>query len=303
MAGWAGSSVEIQAIRERKLVEIAGMMTSEPGQVYSQVMKLEHQIPAGMMQEFVQIIDRPNVDPQIWASAKQKLDEQGVSTKVEIGAYYDPLSPLAELSNLTQFVKFHELVQARLLRELRQFGCMALLGGLFGVLLGGSVGMEFMKIMAIVFLTWKLTKFSVQLVALGQFGMAELGRLRFSVTAGNLVQLLMRIEEKLNYVERRSSSPRDSCGVPSEFQRIVGVSQKIRWDSERTSQGSLGNSTVGPCSSSGTMATSIACSRSRSSRRSGHLNMQESRGSGTSPGTSWRRRRSSEDLARTLRSS
>ena len=39
---------------------------------------------------------------------------------------------------------------------------------------------------------------------LGKFLHAECGRMRFTMTSGNLVQLLMRMEEKLNYMERRS---------------------------------------------------------------------------------------------------
>ena len=37
-----------------------------------------------------------------------------------------------------------------------------------------------------------------------QFVHAELGRIRFAATSGNLVELLIRIEEKCNYMERRS---------------------------------------------------------------------------------------------------
>ena len=218
------SSVEISAHREAKLVEFSSIMTSEPGQIYAQFTRLKHSVAKNTVQQFIKIVERPIAEEDLWEKTQQKLTEQGVRAKFDQAALYDPLSPAAEITNLRQIVKMASLVNERRRGEFMQFMVFGIVGVLIGIIgeYFGFQGVDFMKFYALAGAAWKIMSLCVWLTTVVEFGMAELGRMRFSVISGNVAQLLMRMEEKLNYMERRSNFPRDSYRVPSESQRTVG---------------------------------------------------------------------------------
>ena len=61
--------------------------------------------------------------------------------------------------------------------------------------------MQFVKLYFMIFVAMKFLGEMAASNVTTQFLHAELGRIRFSLTSGNIVQLLMRIEEKCNYME------------------------------------------------------------------------------------------------------
>ena len=193
----------------KKLVELTSFTEAEPGHLYVHFMQKIKKIANKTIKEFVAVCSRPIIDPEIWRATDQKLKEDGVKIKMgEPMQFYDPLSPASEITTFTQAIKCYEQIEKIKGKQFWEI----LMGSVFGILLGAgaakvtktSVALDIVKIYAMTFATvkivWELAACNITM----RFLHAELGRVRFAATSGNLVQLLMRIEEKTNYIERRS---------------------------------------------------------------------------------------------------
>ena len=69
--------------------------------------------------------------------------------------------------------------------------------------------------------------------------LVELGRIRFSVTSGNMAQLLIKLEQRVAYIERRSS---DLMGRAGDFWRHLDEEiLKTDWNSHAAARAQLGS--------------------------------------------------------------
>ena len=69
--------------------------------------------------------------------------------------------------------------------------------------------------------------------------LVELGRIRFSVTSGNMAQLLIKLEQRIAYIERRSS---DLMARAGDFWRHLDEEiLKLDWKSHTAARAQLGS--------------------------------------------------------------
>ena len=199
---------EIHAKTPKKLVELTQMTEGEPGNLYVMFMGKLKKIAGRKLEQLVQVCSRPILHEQVWKSTEEKLEQEGVKVKCSAGQFYDPMSPAAELSLFTQQIKCYEQIK----EGKREKFWDVMMGGLLGMLLGAGVAkfaktsfaVEIVKIYFMAFGLLKVLGEVAERNTIMQFVHAELGRIRFAATSGNLVELLMRIEEKCSYMERRS---------------------------------------------------------------------------------------------------
>ena len=246
----------------KKLVELASFTESEPGNIYVYYMKKFKNIANSKIKDFVNICSRPILDTEVWKATEQKLKEEGVKIKMgEPGQFYDPLSPASELTIFTQQIKRYEQVK----ESKRKHFWEIMMGSVFGMLLGAgaakvaktSFAVEIVKMYFMTVATLKIIGEIAAYNTTMRFVHAEVGRLRFAATSGNLVQLLMRIEEKCNYMERRSM---EFFAHSGDFYRMLREKVTLEiWNSKEAGrekfgymvQSFLAEKTVrkGPCSS------------------------------------------------------
>ena len=203
------SATDVEIKYPTKLVEFTQFTESEPGHLYTEFMAKAKKIAVGKLAEFVQVCTRPIVNEEVWGKVQAKLKKEGVSLKKFIaGQFYDPLSPAAEISTFTEQIKCYEQIQgrkrAKFLEILAWVTLGLILGGVLGKRTNAGFATQIVKIYFMVIATMQIVGELVEIKTIKQFMQVELGRMRFSTTAGNLVELLKRIEEKLNYLERRS---------------------------------------------------------------------------------------------------
>ena len=130
------------------------------------------------------------------------------------GFTYDPMSPHAEIMNFADLVRLDRMSREGQEKIKVKFAQIFVVGVLLAVLVEFQKfglglehfvsGWEVLKFAVAFFIAWELLANLVNIKYVLEGARVELGRLRFSATSGNLCSLLMKLEERTTYIERRS---------------------------------------------------------------------------------------------------
>jgi hypothetical protein len=217
--------------RTEDLLEFEKFGEVEPSHSYCA--QVRDAVPVGKRtyENMMKVAQRPGLSEEVIAQLYKKFKDSNRGEELDglLEAQYDPLGPFVELQNMDEQIKIvnitvdskkvkleeiarHGVIAAVLLLvfgaigEFAAFAKMQEIDPILTIIAGLAAKMkEIDPILTIIaILLWHMVQEFLEIKVMMAFTRSELMRIRTSCTTGNLVQLLMRTELKLNYLERRS---------------------------------------------------------------------------------------------------
>jgi hypothetical protein len=194
--------------------------TSEPQSFYLELLRNSHpNMSKRKLDQFMAVTQTPGLSKEefvnLYKRFKQADREDEVVPLLEY--QYDPMACQAEMQNIGEMLKIEahgEVVKSEKLRKITKQICIAVLPVLLLQFL--AMVMQYYEIMNVPQIPIETTQVIMTIILLNileefvevktimHFGKCEMLRIRASLTTGNVVQLLMRTTQKLEYIERRS---------------------------------------------------------------------------------------------------
>jgi hypothetical protein len=213
---------EIELLKPRsddELLEFQVMGCCEPSHFFTEIHKFKDQsISKRKFQQMMDISQRPSISEEVFGQLYKKFKQEGREEEVEgsLEFQYDPIGPWVEIQNFEEQMKIHKFKETIKKDKLAQIMQQVFIG-VVPLLLLQFLGefadifpltmkvpqVEPIQVILAIVLLHILQEF-LEVKVLLEFARSELLRIRASCTTGNLVQLLMRSEAKLNFIERRS---------------------------------------------------------------------------------------------------
>jgi hypothetical protein len=217
--------------RTGELLEFQKFGDCEPSHIFSQMVKDEVPGDKRSFANMMKIAERPGHSEEVIGQLHKKFKDSKRADELDglLEAQYDPLGPFAELQNLAEQIKIAKMAEdnkkakleeiarhvviaavlmlvAYVIGEFAAFAKMQEINPILTIIAGLAMKMKEIDLMItiIAILLWHMVQEFLEIKVIMAFTRSELMRIRASCTTGNLVQLLMRTELKLNYIERRS---------------------------------------------------------------------------------------------------
>jgi hypothetical protein len=200
--------------RPDDLLEFEVFGKVEPLHAFTEIHREGMSVGKRKFDNMMKIAQRPGHSEEVIAQLYKKFKDSKRGEELEgiLEAQYDPLGPFVELQNMDEQVKIVNITEDSKKVKLMEIAGHVLIAAVLLLLLqflgdfGGFAKMkELDPILTIVaILLWHVLQEFLEIKVMMAFTRSELMRIRASCTTGNLVQLLMRTELKLNFIERRS---------------------------------------------------------------------------------------------------
>jgi hypothetical protein len=193
-----------------ELLEFEMFGNVEPSHAFTGLHSEVSQLGKRKFDNFMKIAARPGHSEKVISQLYKKFKDEDREGELEgiLEAQYDPIGPWVEIQNVDEQMKIHNLTEINKFDKLVEIGKNVLFVAVLLVLLqflGIAKCKELDPILAILaIILWHILQEFLEIKVLLEFTRSELMRIRASCTTGNLVQLLMRTEMKLNFMERRS---------------------------------------------------------------------------------------------------
>jgi len=189
------------------LMEFQSMKSQEPGHAFEALHARRQKLNTVDRQEISDIAARPKLDWEVWSAVRQKVTPaHGADLLAETQMYfYDPCAPASEIMNvmeLTKVKKFFEKIKENLRWQFLLLFFLSIGGGTLVELLHTQGYLQEITASQITFvillagLLMKLVVLLEEMNSRSKFTHAELVRVRMSTTTGNVVKLLMQIQDR-----------------------------------------------------------------------------------------------------------
>ena len=169
--------------------------------------------------EIEEVAEQVSVPREICDMADEKLKGSGLSDYVDVFKefIYDPSAAVfgaLQYVQMGRVFKFNEKSKKVNLQFFKQLVKIALLAVLVAGLWEFTSPHIFENVVqyitafsgiVIAGLIWKVVQILQEFMDMSKFGLSEISRIRLSLGTGNIVQLLMRIVGKAEYIEKRSA--------------------------------------------------------------------------------------------------
>jgi hypothetical protein len=201
-----------------ELLEFQKFGGVEPSHAFTEIHREGMQFTKRKFDKMVTISQRPGHSEKVIEQLYKKFKEFGREAELDgiLEGQYDPIGPWVEMQNFDEQIKINNLTEIIYKDKLVEIAWQVFFAGLLlllqQVLIAGDLG-GFTKIIykeldpilvGLAILLWHILQEFLGIKVVLEFTRSELMRIRASCTTGNLVQLLMRTELKLNFLERRS---------------------------------------------------------------------------------------------------
>ena len=184
-------------------------------------------LPMEDVHQLEDIVEQVSLPEAIVGAAEDQVKARGLQgQELPFREFlYDPSANSTSVLQLWHMCRFRKFHMERML-ELSQFGAKLVLfsislvfvGVLWGIVVEQFMPQFFLKVqfptwqeilwqfaaVLMVGSAWKALEIGQEIVDLMKFMSADLGRVRCSLTTGNVIQLLMRQVQKLEFLEKRS---------------------------------------------------------------------------------------------------
>ena len=200
---------------ERLLEEFKEIKDNKIGTKYLDKIAKKDHLTEEKIEEIKVIANRPRLDPEVWGEIKEGSSKKEIQEEVDVmqGRWYDPFAGAMEIVQIEEerrMGKIEEIEEKKVKKEIMRSSQVAVCVGvlLAAVQIAQKGEIDFFQILAMIALVQiaQFCKMSVQIQtkALAQHKgvRQEMVRSRTQI-AGNVIERLMQICDKITFVERR----------------------------------------------------------------------------------------------------